>query len=300
MRTKLVITAVLTAAAWGQVGGPTPGYVFDSAARELRPMRGVAGAAHLGAALLKEADAAAASSDGTMAAAARFGMIEVVRGFDTASPARVMLAREPGGVLFAWSGRDLAAVFTATRKVMLWRGLDVSADQVTTLDISNLEGAIQSVLLDGENLLLASKGGLYLAGGGGTRRIAELQDPSAMVAAGSDLFVADREAGQVTRIRNYAGAAETGKFADAGSPVGLQLASRRLLVASAQTRTVDAFDVVTMERLGSVELDFTPTRMTRVGDTVALLNSGSETEPLYVLDLSGSPQVYFVPAGREQ
>ena len=300
MRTKLTMAALLTAAAWGQVGGPTPGYVFDSAARELRPMRGTPGSAHLGSALLKEADAALASGDGTMAAAARFGMIEVIRGFDSASPVRVMLAQEPGEVLFAWSGRDLAAVFTASRKVMLWRGLDAGADQITNLDISDLEGSVRSVLLDGENLLLLAKGGLYLAARGGTRRIAEFQDPSAMLVAASDVFVADRGAGQVTRIRDYAGAAETGKFADVGAPVGLQMSRRGLLVASAETRTVDAFDAATMERLGSVELDFTPTRMTGLGDTLALLNNGSETEPLYVLDSSGSPRVYFVPAGREQ
>ena len=67
-----------------------------------------------------------------------------------------------------------------------------------------------------------------------------------------------------------------------------------------ETRTVEAFDMATKERMGSVELDFTPTRMFRMGDTLALLNSGSETEPLFVLDSGGSPQVYFVPAGREQ
>lgn len=140
-----ILLSMLAAAAWAQVGGPTPGYVFDSAARELRPMRGTAGAAHLGAALLKEADAASASNDGTMAAVARFGMIEVVRGFDTASPSHLVLAQEPGEVLFAWSGHDLAAIFAATRKVMIWRGLDASADRRSMLDIAGIDGAIQDV-----------------------------------------------------------------------------------------------------------------------------------------------------------
>ena len=297
----LMLAALLTAAAWGQVGGPTPGYVFDSAARELRPMRGMAGAAHLGAALLKDTDAASVSSDGTMAAAARFGMIEVVRGFDSAASARVALAQEPGEVLFAWAGHDLAAVFTESRKVMIWRGVDASSDNVVTLDISNLDGVIQSALLDGEDLLLAAKGGLYLTKRGETRRIAMLEDPSAMLVAGRDLFVADRKAGHVLQVREFAGAAVTEKFAGVGRPVGLQMARRGLLVASAETRTVDAFDVVTKERLGSVELDFVPTRMEALGARpLALLNNGSAAEPLYVLDSSDSPQVYFVPAGREQ
>jgi hypothetical protein len=275
--------------------------VFDFAARELRPMRGMAGTAHLGAALLKDADAASASMDGTMAAASRFGMIEAVRGFDTAEPAPLMLAQEPGDVRFAWSGHDLAAVFAASHRAMIWRGLDKSAEQVITVDLALVEGAIQSVLLDGENLLLAAKGGLYLATKSQTKRIADLQDPSAMLVVGADLLVADREAGEVLWIRDYAGTAVTEKFADVPKPVGLRMTRRGLLVASAETRTVEAFDVATKARQGSVELDFMPTRMEALGATpLALLNSGSATEPLYVLDSSDMPQVYFVPAGREQ
>lgn len=301
MSTRLLTAVLLTSAAWAQVSGPTPGYVFDFAARELRPMRGMAGTAHLGAALLKDADAAKVSADGTLAATSRFGTIELVRGFDTAEPAQTALTREPGDVLFAWAGHDLAAVFAASHRAMIWRGLDKSAEKAITVDLALVEGAIQSVLLDGENLVLAAKGGLYLAAKGETKRITEVQDPSAMLVVGADLLVADREAGQVLRIREYAGAAVTEKYADVQTPVGLQLTRRGLLVASAEARTVDTFDMTTKERTGSMELDFTPTRMEALGGRpLALLNSGSATEPLYVLDSTDMPQVFFVPAGREQ
>ena len=301
MRTSVFISLCLAATAWGQPGGvngPTSGYVFDSESRTLRPIRGVAGIAHLGAALVADADAASVSNDGTLAVTSRLGSIELIRGFDSAAPLRSVLAQEPGSVLFAWSGHDLAAVLTAARKVLIWRD---TANAPASLSISGIDGDIRRALLDGEKLVIAAKGGLYLVRNGATTRLATLDEPSAMILSGGDLFVADFAAGQVLRIRDYAGSAAIETFAAVAQPVGLQIVRHNLLVASAKTRSVDVFDVATRVQVGSVELDFLPTRLESVGTRpLALLNEGSPGEPLYVLDSKDSPQVYFVPAGREQ
>ncbi|MFN0104728.1 MAG: hypothetical protein ACKV2U_21900 [Bryobacteraceae bacterium] len=303
MRT-LFIFSLLGGAAFGQpegVSGPTSGYIFDGEARELRPIRGFVGAAHLGAALVGDADAASASSDGMMAAASRFGAIEVVRGFDSAVPVRVELAQAAGAVLFAWSGHDLAAVFTATRKVSVWRGVDRMATGTAPFDISAIDGDITGVLFDGERLALAVNGAVYLAKDGETRRILQVDEPSAMIRTGGDLFVADRGRGQVLRVRDYAGLATVETVADVAMPVGLQMTRRGLMVASAGARSVDLFDVATGTRIASEALDFVPTRMEALGSRpLALLNRGSVDEPLYVLDSSDTPRVYFVPAGRNR
>lgn len=302
MRTSVFISLCLAATAWGQPGGvngPTSGYVFDSESRTLRPIRGVAGIAHLGAALVADADAASVSNDGALAVTSRLGSIEIIRGFDSAAPLRVVLAQEPGSVLFAWSGHDLAAVLTAARKVLIWR--DGPTHAPASFSISGIDGDIRRALLDGEKLVIAAKGGLYLVKNGETTRLATLEEPSAMILSGGDLFAADFATGQVLRIRDYAGSAAIETFATVGQPVGLQIVRRNLLVASAKTRSVDVFDVATKVQIGSVELDFLPTRMESVGTRpLALLNEGSPGEPLYVLDSKDSPQVYFVPAGREQ
>ena len=301
MKSLFLLSALAATSAWAQLSGPTPGYVFDGQARELRPIRGFVGAAHLGAALVQDADAASASADGTLAIASRFGSLELIRGFDSAAPARLTLSQEPGDVLFAWSGHDVAAVFLASRKVQIWRNLDTTADQASTFDLALVDGAIRNVLLDGDRLVLATRGGLYLSTTGTTRQLLALSDPSAVVRSGNHLFIADRAAGQIILLRDYSTAAITERFADVAAPVGLQLTKTTLLVTSADTRSVDAFDLVTKARTASLELDFLPTRMESLGaNPLALLNSGSSSEPLYVLDSRNALQVYFVPAGRDQ
>ena len=300
----LTIVLFVSVAAWGQrngIDGPTPGYVFDSAAREVRPMRGMAGSAHLGAAVIAEAEAASVSLDGSLAAASRLGAIEVVRNFDSTAPVRVELSREPGAVRFAWAGHDLAVVFTETRRAFIWRGLDMKADDVTAVDISTLDGEIATLAFDGERLVIAANGGLYLANKEGTRKLIALDDPSALLLAGPALFAADRGRGQVLLVRDYAGEATAEVFADVAEPVGLQLTKRGLLVASAGARSVDTFDILSKARTATVALDFLPTRLEALGaGSLALLNEGSASEPLFVFDSKDSLQVYFVPAGREQ
>ena len=301
MKSLFLLSALAATSAWAQLSGPTPGYVFDGQARELRPIRGFVGAAHLGAALVQDADAASASADGTLAIASRFGSLELIRGFDSAAPTRLTLSQEPGDVLFAWSGHDVAAVFLASRKVQIWRNVDTTADQASTFDLALVDGAIRSVLLDGDRLVLATQGGLYLSTTGTTRQLLALSDPSAVIRSGNHLFIADRAAGQIILLRDYSTAAITERFADVAAPVGLQLTKTTLLVTSADTRSVDAFDLVTKARTASLELDFLPTRMESLGaNPLALLNSGSSSEPLYVLDSRNALQVYFVPAGRDQ
>ncbi len=301
MKSLFLLSALAATSACAQLSGPTPGYVFDGQARELRPIRGFVGAAHLGAALVQDADAATASTDGSLAIASRFGSIELIRGFDSAAPTRLTLIQEPGDVLFAWSGHDVAAVFPATRKVQIWRNVDTAADQPSTFDLSLVDGAIRGVLLDRDRLVLATQGALYLSTGGTTRQLLALSDPSAVVRSGNHLFIADRAAGQIILLRDYATSALSERFAEVAAPVGLQLSKTALLVASADTRTVDAFDLTSKLRTASLELDFQPTRLESLGiHPLALLNSGSSNEPLYVLDSRNALQVYFVPAGRDQ
>ena len=301
MKSLFLISALAATSAWAQLSGPTPGYVFDGPARELRPIRGFVGAAHLGSALVQDADAASASADGTLAIASRFGSIELIRGFDSAAPARLTLAQEPGDVLFAWSGHDVAALFLASRKVQVWRNVDTATDQASAFDLSLVDGAIRAVLLDGERLVISTHGALYLATNGSTRQILAVADPSGLARSGNHLHIADRAAGQIILLRDYSTAATAERFAEVAAPVGLQLSKTALLVASADTRSIDVFDLTSKARTASLELDFLPTRMESLGaNPLALLNTGSSSEPLYVLDSRNALQVYFVPAGRDQ
>lgn len=301
MKSQALIAALFSAAAWSQVSGPTPGYVFDAEAAQLRPMRGMAGTAYLGAALIEETTAASASEDGTLAVASRLGSVELVRGLDSANATRIALTQEPGGVLFAWAKHDVAAVFTETKKARIWRSVDTKDDSMVSIDLAGIAGEIRSARFDGERLILASSDGLYVSKGGEVSRLLETGNVSSLLIDGANLFVADREGDQILLVRNYAGQAATERFAEAAEPVGMQMSRGRLLVASAESRRVDAYDVATGARTGSIELEFAPTRMESLGARpLALLNSRTADEPLYVLDSNDALQVYFVPAGENQ
>ena len=141
MKSLFLISALAATSAWAQLSGPTPGYVFDGPARELRPIRGFVGAAHLGSALVQDADAASASADGTLAIASRFGSIELIRGFDSAAPARLTLAQEPGddgciahGVPLAGQTRHQQRVIPPPcRHIDIARGAEVEQHEIPAL-----------------------------------------------------------------------------------------------------------------------------------------------------------------------
>jgi hypothetical protein len=174
------------------------------------------------------------------------------------------------------------------------------------LDLSGVEGDISTLAFDGKRLVIGAAG-LYLAGPSGPTRLMRELDPAAVAFAGSDLYVADQGRSQVWKIAGYAGDATPMLFADersglsAPAALGVTADGRQLLIASAGARSVDAFDIATQAAARHIDLDFAPSRMDAVGPgRLKLLNSGSATEPLYLIDTGTDLGVYFIPDGREQ
>ncbi|MBM3785400.1 MAG: hypothetical protein FJW30_13620 [Acidobacteria bacterium] len=295
MRLALLLSSSVLA--FAQLSGPTPGFVFDAGTRELRPMRGFAGSAHLGEALIKDADAAAVSADGKLAVASRNGVVELIRAFDSEAPVTAALGQVGADVTFAWSGSDLAVISEAAHRGAIWRSLDSKTGDAESIDLGVVAGDVQAIAFDGTNLYLAAEGGLYRANAGGTSRLIELANASALALDGKQLFVADEASDKVYRVVGDS----VSEFASIDSPVGLQVARKSLLIASGETRSITAIDLETKEVNASLPLEFLPERMERLGSSpLALLNRASANEPLWVLDTRGELQVYFVPAGREQ
>src|SRR5262249_47549677 len=147
----------------------------------------------------------------------------------------------------------------------------------------------------------------------GLKLLLPAADPGALAlgAGNRDLFVADSVSNQIWMVRDYAGDATPMLFSDGAglsTPVGLRLAGkdRYLLVANSGARSVDAMEISTHSAVKHIDLEFAPSRMDTVGSgTLALLNSGSGGEPLYLIDCglidSGNDlAVYFVPARSEE
>jgi hypothetical protein len=283
---KIAAFLLAASSAFAQVYGPTPGYVFGKG--ELRPIRGTAGASYIGSAVIDGAEAAAVSPDGVSAAVVSGGVLELRRGFDGGTATTTELARGVDSV--SWSGSALVAYSASARRASIWRDVTKAAE---TVDLSSVDG-VKALALDGDVLFVAASSGLYAASRGSVSRVADLMDPVALTTAGGEAYVAD--AG--TNLIVAASAKESRTVAAVAKPVGLQVSKKRLLVASAQSRSIEVLDLETGNRIGAVELDFAPTRMERAG-SLALLNQASADEPLYVLDSRDALQTYFVPGGQE-
>ncbi len=289
--------------------GPMTGYVFDAQTRAIRPMMGFPGAAYLGAPLVSGVDRASVSPDGSAALAVQNGRMSLYQGLGTASLAAIQVTGAIPADLFAWGPTHSAAAYSSTTRQAQLFNLLSAVPAGAPIDLSGLAGKITAIGFDGQHLILAmaspTAGGIYsMTARTGPQLMASVTSPQALVLAGSDLYFADSQAGQIWRVRNYATQPAPAVFAaDAGisSPVALQLSSdgTRLYVANTGNRTLGVYDVAARTPLSSLSLDFTPMTLDRFGDaSVFLLNSGGLAgASLYVLsDRLGQPAVYFVPA----
>jgi hypothetical protein len=304
MKTLLTLSFLIPTLALAQragIDGPTPGYLFDAETRELRPLRGFPGAAYLAEALIKDADNAAVSADGSLAVTLRGNALELTRHFDSANPVTVPLGQAEGDVIFAWRNHDLAVYAESAHTLTLYRNLDQSGEPAETRLLNDVQGDVSSLLFDGATVLLTAKGGLYRSTAGATARLVDLADPTAPALHNRDLFVADRATGDIWHIADYAAAATPAWFAASENPVGLRATRDGLLVASAASHSIDRFDLASKARVASAELDFTPAGLAALSDSnLTLLTSASKSDPLFLLNSAGDLQIFFVPAGREQ
>ena len=293
------------------VGGPVSGFVFDQKAQSVRPMLGVPGAAYLGDAALSGVDAAGVAQDGNAALVSMEGRLYLVTGLksDTTTTASIDGAID-GIDRIAWAaGGDSAAVYASrSGRAQLLRKLSGTPEAGDALDLSALPGSLTALASAGDGILAAvaeeADGGVYFVkAGAAPRLLASAVKPAGLAVSGADLYFADQGTGQVWQIAGFAGDATRLLFAEGlQSPVGVQVAGKRLFVANAGDNTLEIFDMTARASAGRLALDVAPTTLESFGGRALwLLNgAGAAGDPLYVLDGGDNPAVYFVPAGREE
>lgn len=134
------------------------------------------------------------------------------------------------------------------------------------------------------------------------RMLMPLQRAGSLLLAGDTLWVTDRGRDEVFRLRNWDQMPQIQSTATMAhgveDPVGLALSrdAKFLWVASAASRHVIGLDLDTNQVKHVLDLDFTPTRMQRLGvEGLFLLENGIPGElPAQVLD-TGARKVFFVP-----
>jgi hypothetical protein len=318
MRRRVISKTLLLAGACAMIAlgedsrmsGPVPGFVFHAPTHSIRPILGVPGSAYLGSMVVQDFDAASISPLGKSALATRGGQLYFVQGLDLAEP----LATPIDGAIsavdrFAWSQDGLgSAVYSSdSRQAQILRAADPSQlpSVQSSLDLSSTDAAVSALAFDGKRLLVGA-GSVYLADPAGLKLLLRTVNPAALAlgAGNGDLFVADRDSNRIWTIRDYAGDATPMLFIDGlAAPVGLRLSAngRNLLIANSGNSSVDVLDVSTRSALKHIDLGFEPSRMDTVGSgALALLNTGSSSEPLYLIDSGEDLAVYFVPGRSEE
>lgn len=290
------------------LSGPVSGFVFDQKAQTLRPMLGIPGAAYLGSAVLGSLDAAAVAPDGSAALAVKEGKLLLVTGLK-AEPAAVEIEgaiEGAGRIAWAADGLSAAVYAPASGRVQMLRKLNATPEADEAVDLSGLAGTVTALASAGDAIVVGladeAAGGVYFVKAA-ARLLAAAARPSGIAVAGSDLFFADQDRGQVWQVAGFAGDATPMLFAEGlASPVGVQVAGNRLFVANAGDSTLEIFDRNARASAGRLALDAAPAMLGTCGNrAVLLLNAaGGAGEPLYVLDAGENPAVYFVPAGREE
>jgi len=179
-------------------------------------------------------------------------------------------------------------------------------------DVSALGGKVSALVLAARDEAVIGiegeqTGGVYrLTAGSPPALLARVSAPSGLALAGGgrDLFVADRARQEILQISKYRDGGAPVLFAGPGrgieDPVAVAVSrdGKTLLVASASGRQLALFDIGTRALAGQLDLDFEPSRLTRLGeDSLFLLNRRqSESEALQVFAAGPEPAVYFVPA----
>ena len=315
IRRTLLSLAIAAAASLGQesnLAGPVSGLLVDLQARSIRPILGMPGSAYAGDASVKAFDFASAAPDGQNAMISRDGSMYLIRRLDGATPVWRELSHESpaiDGAAWSENSESLAVIDSTASRLELWTGLSADPKRSASIDISSLTDRVVSIAVDKDARYAfattqGTDGGalFYLKAGEEPRLILPLARAGGLLLSSDALYVIDRGRNEVLRVTNWASNPAVATVASAGhgvnDPVGAALSTDRktLYVASAGVNQVIGLDVASGAVKATLELDFRPTGLERMGSgNLLLLEKGTPGEaPAQMLD-SVAQRVYFIP-----
>jgi len=309
----MMTAGVLSAADEAGLGlGPVSGVLVDSSARSIRPIIGMPGSAYAGEATVSSFDYATAAPGSQHAVVAKDGTLYILRRLEAGRPVWRELTKDIGDLSFAAWGDNAESIVLQPRgesRLDFWTALSHEPKKTGSVDISSLNERIESIAVDpeGKFAFAATQGEesgtlYYLKPGELPRMLMPLQRAGSMLLRDDTLWVTDRGRSEVFRLSNWdqmpniqAAATLAHGIED---PVGVALSrdGKMLWIASAATRHVVGLDLDSSQVKYTLDLEFTPTRMHRLGiDGLFLLEDGVPGEaPAQVLDTSAQ-KVFFVP-----
>jgi hypothetical protein len=303
----LISLPALLPAQQSQITGPVTGYVFDSAARGLRPILGIPGASLLGDPLdfgFEVSSVSVAPRQDAAFVTAADGSFHLFR-IQSGTPTEITLNGLAGAaqrVVFSPLGS--AAALYSSGSIQVVSGLPDSPAIAARLDVHAFGVPVALALSDdGTVLLLASDTSVELFGGAADLGPLVSTAGSALVAfapAGHDAAVVDGVGAGVTLFHDLTGAPSSQNLAPAdvtiqsASDLAFSADGKLLLLANPTGQSVTAFDLVAGGR-NAIACTCTPSSLVRMGELFRLNDLG--TDPLWLLDTRPeTASVTFVPA----
>lgn len=273
------------------IRGPVSGMVYDQATHSLRTVMGVPGAAYLSRASA-EGDAGSVAPDGARALLLRAGQLLLI---DAAAGERSLGAWAGTLDKVAWGAESVAAASGA--RVQSFR---LSPDGVQS-DLFQADGTVEALAIGEDAVVVGTASGVYAMKAGESKLLAAVEAADLEI-AGSSLFVADKQRGEIDRIANYADAPELSRVAgELPELTGIALSGDgKALLAAAGTK-LTSFDAATGALLAQLDLEFTPSGVEAMGKGLFRLDGRAQaTDPVQVASLADGLKVFFVPAGNAE
>jgi hypothetical protein len=294
----------------GSVAGPSAGYVFDPAARTVRQIRGIAGAATMGdtvdfgMAILT----AEISPRGDLAiATAADGSLHFFKLAGSTATELPNLNLGAGAAMAVFSPNGSAAALQRADGIQVLRGLPDAPEVAFTAPVRTTmfqastsaahiratPSAAIAVSDDGSAVLRAGDGEIAVITSAGTRKLADARPNASIAFAPGGRDAAINNGGTVTVFQDVTGAATGQDFQNVGAgAMAFSADGAKLLVAG--LRAVTVLDRATADRkLATCECKIGG--LVRMGAMLRLNEPGSG--PLWLLDPSQTePRILFVPA----
>ena len=291
--------------------GPVSGLIIDAESGSIRPILGSAGAAYAGAAAVRGASYAAASSDGERALVANQGTLYLVQRLGASAPVWTALREDASDLgLSAFAVRGGAAVIhdTGHNRLEIWRNLRHEPESGGVIDLGSVEGRLVSLALDADGSTVFAalqetedSAAVYrLASGEAPKLMVTLERAGAMELRDGALYIADRGRHEVLRLSQWDAALQVATVASGAhgveDPVGIAVSDdgATLYVASRETQQVLAIDIQDQALKAALDLSFRPSRLERSGNVLLLAAGVPGLEPAQVLDPARF-EIYFVP-----
>jgi hypothetical protein len=298
-----------------RVGGPIAGLVFDGPSQSLRQVVGMPGAALLGGALLPDVDWASAAPSGQAALVVRQGEARLFSAGE--NQGEVLIQGTVNSPLYAAWAADSSAValYSAVSSSVQWIRLTQQgpiADPPVPLPWA--EATVTAFAADEKSglLILAVAGrGVYRAGASGDPvLLLPIADIAALAleSGGQTLWISDRATAQLLQISTPQSnsdplilSTDSERLADV-SAMALSSDRKRLYLADRSTRRLYMLDRSSASLSEGVALDAPATLLVPLGrPSVFLLGQRTRMdEPLYILDDSAGPAVFFVPVMEDR